>query len=377
MKFRMHLAAAAAALLLVACGGNDPAITSVKVMGDSLSDSGTFGLKFTVQGSAATGTGSTPVWPELVSEQVGGGAQCAYYRFNLLAQTFGTTSGCTNYAIGGGRINNASNAQDPRSIVLQLQTAAQVHGSYKSTDLLLVDGGGNDAADVVGAYLGATTPSGALTYRNLLATLLPAAQVDALLGQTNGAEQLGGAYMQALADSFYNAIKTSALDKGASKVVVLNLPDITVTPRFATVLAAVAQQTSAGQAAQAQALFRQWIEAFNARLAQKFSGEAKVAVLDFYGVLQAQVANPSAYQLTNVIGTTCPVTGVGSDGLPTYDFPTCTATALSAATPPAGATGGANWWKTYLFADGLHPTPYGHELLAKQVRDAVSGKRWD
>ena len=54
----------AAACMLAACGGGGsdttPAarVTSVKVMGDSLADSGTFGYKFTVQGSAATGTGS-------------------------------------------------------------------------------------------------------------------------------------------------------------------------------------------------------------------------------------------------------------------------------------------------------------------------------
>ena len=72
MKLRMHWAAlAAAAAVLTACGGGGsdttPAapVTSVKVFGDSLADSGTFGMKFTVQGTAATGAGSTPIWPEL------------------------------------------------------------------------------------------------------------------------------------------------------------------------------------------------------------------------------------------------------------------------------------------------------------------------
>ena len=36
-------------------------------MGDSLADSGTFGLKFTVQGTAPTGAGSTAIWPERVA----------------------------------------------------------------------------------------------------------------------------------------------------------------------------------------------------------------------------------------------------------------------------------------------------------------------
>ncbi len=369
MRFRLHLAALATALLLAACGGGDPAITSVKVMGDSLADSGTFGLKFTVQGSAGTGAGSTPIWPELVAQEVSDAdALCAYNRVNPLTQAATVQAGCTNYAVGGGRINNVGNPQDPRSITLQLQQAAQVHGSYKSTDLLLVDGGGNDAADLAGAYLGATTAQGQATYRALLISLLPAATVDALFGQLGGPEQAGGAYMQALADTFHDSIKASALDKGASKVVVLNLPDITLTPRFQAVLAGVTQQ--------AQGLIRQWIVAFNTRLASRFAGNAQVAVVDFYATLTDQVANPGKYGLTNVADTACPVVGVGSDGLPNYNFLTCTASTLSA-NPPAGVNGGANWWKTYIYADGLHPTPYGHELLADAVAAAVRAKNWD
>lgn len=377
MKFRLNLAAVATALLLAACGGGDPAITSVKVMGDSLADSGTFGYKFTVQGSAPTGAGSTAIWPELVASDVSdAGALCAYYRFNALTQAVTTQSGCSNYAVGGGRINNAANPQDPRSITLQLQTAAQQHGSYKSSDLLLIDGGGNDAADLVGAYLGATTAQGAATYRALLATLLPGATVDGLLGQVNGAEQAGGAYMQALADAFHAAIKASALDKGASKVVVLNLPDITLTPRFRQVLAGVTQQAGAAAAQQAQALFRQWIMAFNARLASRFDGNANVAVVDFYGIQTDQTANPAKYGLTNASDTACPITGTDDNGLPTYTFLTCTTTALSA-NPPSGSTGGANWWKTYLYSDSFHPTPLGHALMANAVTAAVRAKNWD
>ena len=61
------LSALFAACLLAACGGSDDApisrVTAVKVMGDSLSDSGTYGFKFTVQGSAATGAGAAVIWP--------------------------------------------------------------------------------------------------------------------------------------------------------------------------------------------------------------------------------------------------------------------------------------------------------------------------
>jgi len=56
-RIRSWVLLALASLLIAACGGGGSdgstrvQITSVKVMGDSLADSGTFGFKFTVQGA--------------------------------------------------------------------------------------------------------------------------------------------------------------------------------------------------------------------------------------------------------------------------------------------------------------------------------------
>ena len=98
--------------------------------------------------------------------------------------------------------------------------------------------------------------------------------------------------------------------------------------------------------------------------------------MDFYTSLNDQVANPVQFGLTNAKDTVCPITGVGSDGLPSYTFATCTATALSALPPPAGATGGADWWKTYAFSDSFHPTPYGHQLLGQLVSRSLAQAGW-
>ena len=63
----------AAAALLAGCGGGGADTTplapirGVKVVGDSLADSGTFGYKFTVQGTAPTGTGATALWVDRVA----------------------------------------------------------------------------------------------------------------------------------------------------------------------------------------------------------------------------------------------------------------------------------------------------------------------
>jgi phospholipase/lecithinase/hemolysin len=384
-RFMPGLVALAAAVLVAACGGGSD--NRVLVMGDSLSDSGTFGLKFTVQGSAATGPGSSSIWPELVAEDYNGDGLCPYYRFT--GTTFTSQAVCTNFAIGGGRINNATNPADPRSIPLQLKTAAEVHGPYASSsggflgafektsrDLLLVDGGGNDAADLAGAYL-AISSDGGQAYRTLLVTLLDETTVDTTLASgAAGAATIGGAYMQALANKFADDITTYGVDKGA-RVLVINVPDIALTPRFSAVLFGVTQQAGAEAAGQVKALIQGWVDAFNARLAQRFSGSDRVAVVDFNTNFRDQVGNPAKYDLTDAVNTACPVTDFeAGTGLPEYDFPTCTAAALSAAQPPAGATGGADWWKTYLFSDGFHPTPKGHELAAAEVMKVLNARGW-
>jgi phospholipase/lecithinase/hemolysin len=358
-------------------GGNDPlppksSISKVYVMGDSLADAGTFGYKATIQD--ASNPKGFPLWTQLVANAFGvdGSAQCNFYSLNRDGtQRAAVNPACTNFAIGGGRVYT-SPASSPLNVSVQMATKASL-GNYTSSDLVLIDGGGNDAADLVGAYLGATTPAGLVAYQTLLAQQLDSATIAALLTQTNGAALAAGAYMQALADTFHGQIKAQVLDKGATHVAVLDMPDITLTPRFKAVLAGVAATTSASTAQTLQAAIRQWIVTYNTRLKSKFAGETRVAVVPFYDDFTDEINNPSAYQLSNATEAACPVTGVGSDGLPTYSFPTCTSAALDAA-PPAGKAAG--WWKSYAFSDGFHPTPYGHQLLASSVSRALARAGW-
>ena len=95
--------------------------------------------------------------------------------------------------------------------------------------------------------------------------------------------------------------------------------------------------------AQAEGLFNSWIQAFNAQLAARAAGDSRVVVVDFYTNFKEQVENPAQFGLTNAKNTACPPVGVGTDGLPVYNFATCTATAL--ASDPRAAAGGALWWQ--------------------------------
>lgn len=394
MKWKLALLTTAAAAILVGCGGGGAdstsqraGITSVKVMGDSLSDSGvfkglpTYGRMFSVQDSASE---PNTVWTERIAAILGTPQLCNFFKFTGATFVPNPVAGCTSFAVGGGRINNINPqtgaGNSPFSITYQLQVASAA-GNYKSSDLLLVDGGGNDAADLVGAYLAAATDGGA-SYASMTGTLIPMTTLGPMLAAgPSGLAQAGGVYMVALADKFYDSIKTSALDKGAEKVAVLNMPGITNTPRFQMVLDSISRAygggaTGAAARGQSEALFKSWVEAFNARLAAKVAGDKRVVLVDFYTAFNDQIANPAQYGLTNVKTPACPISGLGSDGLPTYNFQTCTAAALSAMTPPAGATGGTNWWQTYAFSDGFHPTPLGYQLLSQLVAKSLATAGW-
>jgi len=375
MRFltRSLLSTSVAALLalgLIGCGGNDPA--KVYVMGDSLADVGTFGLKFTVQDSS--NPQGFPIWTQLIANQYSGTGndQCSYYRSSN--NSFTTQNNCTNYAIGGGRIVvSAANGgtTNPLTIGTQMAQRAQA-GGFGAADLVLIDGGGNDSADLVSAYLGAATGAqGAEQLQIFLLQQLEPTALQALLAQDPTGARAAGAYMQKLAETFHGQIKTHLLDKGAQRVVVLNAPDITLTPRFRAVLAGVTAQAGKAQADALQAGIQQWIGAFNDRLASLVADDKRIALVDFYGDFTQQVTSSASFGLTNATDTACPVRRLGSDGLPEYDFPTCTSSALDAT---SGKSPG--WWKTYVFSDGFHPTPKGHELMAQSVTRAMSKAGW-
>ncbi|MBK0392173.1 SGNH/GDSL hydrolase family protein [Ramlibacter sp. CrO1] len=370
----LALTAFAAAALVTACGGGGGSATPAKqsisrliVAGDSLADVGTFGAKFTVQNAASPQAGY-PIYPEIVGANFGLSGQCPFFA-STNGTAFTTRAGCTNYAVGDSAIANPAakgGTAAPFSVPMQLATALQVAGgAWTPTDLILVDGGGNDARDLITAYLGlAGGAAGLAAYQTFLAQVLPPATIAATLPQPNGPAIAAGLYMTALADSYYNTLKTTLLDKGATHVAVLDMPDVSLTPRFKAVLGQVATAQGDAAAATLQAAIRTWISAFNTELANKVAGDARVAIVPFYADFTDEVANPAAYALTNVTTPVCPAVG----------FPaSCLDTTLNAA-PPAGAAAG--WFSTYAFADGFHPTPFGHRLLAASISRALARAGW-
>ncbi|WP_367187282.1 SGNH/GDSL hydrolase family protein [Rhodoferax sp.] len=392
-QFKVLGVAMATAMLVAACGGGGGdgnqapriAIASVKVIGDSLADSGTFsalpagsgyGRLFGVQGTDSKN------FAELTAASYGISSLCNVYAFTGTTFIANPTAGCTNYGVGGGRINpqaDKGGSATPFSIIKQLSDAGATN-TYKASDLLIIDGGGNDAADLVGAYLKASTDGGA-AFIGVLSSL-PGTTLPTSAG---GFPAAGMSYMTTLANSFFDAIKVNALDKGATHVAIINAPGILKTPRFQMVLDGIAAAYGGGAAgatarAQSEGLFTGWVEAFNAQLKTRATGESRVVLVDLYSNFNDYVAHPADYGLTNATTPACPMTGLGTDGLPEYNFETCTETALSAMTPPTingvVAPGGANWWKTFGFSDGFHPAPALYKLASQLVNRSLTQAGW-
>jgi outer membrane lipase/esterase len=344
------------------------AVSRVIVAGDSLADVGTFGLKATVQ-SAANPARGYPIYPELVAASFGLGSPC-----NAFSSTdqirFTSNAGCTDFAVAGAQVVNPvtrGGSSLPFSLQDQLEKAVSVNGgAWRPGDLVLVDAGSNDAAGVADAYLGARNGGAdAAVYVALLAQQLSASAISDALGQADGGSVAANLYMQSVAQTLWNTVKANTLDKGATRVALVEVPDLTLTPRFSNIAAGLATSEGAAQATAFQVALRRWITTFNAELARQVAGDARVALVPYFSDFTAQQANPSAYGLSNVTDPSCPPAG---------DFPACTDAALDASPPQPGLAAG--WWKTWFYSDSFHPSPRGHELLAASIGRALSQAGW-
>jgi outer membrane lipase/esterase len=119
-------------------------------------------------------------------------------------------------------------------------------------------------------------------------------------------------------------------DAGAKTIMVFNLPDIGKTPL------GLSQPTAPLSAL--SSLFNSTLQAGLGSL------HVDIIPMNVFGLLNEAIANPAAFGFTNV--TT----------------PACT-TASSITCSPATLVA-PNAAQTYLFADDVHPTPYGHQLIA-------------
>jgi outer membrane lipase/esterase len=302
---RTRLIVGAVALALAASSAHAQRFSGVISLGDSLSDAGNVGL---VQNPAGGPSQSFTTNPDPVMVE-------------LLARYFGFTqapslAGGSNFAFGGACARVATGPTSPPC------SSFSVPRLNQQIDLALAGGAANPNA-LYTVWMGANDLFGDIpVWASNPATASANASVGGIPVATAVVQQVGR--LQAA---------------GARNIVVLNLPDLGVTPQF-----------SSGPLAAAGPLATLATVSFNGALSQGLSQLGTgIIPINVYGLVNEVRTNPSAFGFTNVTGTAC---NLGA--LPGGSSLFCTPAALVAP--------GAN--NTYLFADGVHPTGGAHRLLA-------------
>jgi phospholipase/lecithinase/hemolysin len=352
------------------------------------------------------------------------------------AQPITPHTGCFGYAMGGSRVTNPvgphHKAVEPAFGALTFPVTTQIAnhlaangGKFKGDELVLIMAGGNDvlgllgqltaeataAGNAAGAAAGAAAFGNSLTIQLAAGATNPAAaaqaiglalqteaarpghtdtsvvgaavtaavmqgnvaagspavygpmvakaQADAVAAGNAAGAKAGGDYAAANGPKQVVAMatagaelavlaKTQVVGKGANYVVVNNLPDVSATP------------SGLAQAPANQALIKAMVGAFNDSLKAGLAGEAKILYVDLYAVAQDQVKNPGPYGITNLTTPACGTNFLGS------------ATSLGC-TKNSLITGDISH---YLYADDVHPTPFGYSLIARYVTEQMIIKGW-
>jgi outer membrane lipase/esterase len=328
------------------------------------------GGKWTVNGPTARN------WTEFIASDIKTSAPCAAQTGllpnipGLVGAPVTNVPACTNYAQGSSRV---SGVFAPNSATLQAAPFSQVNlgllatpvtsqmaahlakvgGAYSGTELVTVMAGGNDLFmnfnGIASAAAGGATAVGAAVAAGWSTTVQGQVAAGGAAA-TNAAVNAAVAGMAQAGTELAGLVKTQVLAKGARFVVVVNLPDVSQTP-FAAALDAPTR-----------GLVNTLVTTFNGQLQSGLAG-TPVVLVDAYAQGRDQFANPGQYSLTNVTTPACSTT--------------------SPANPLAGSSLGCTAASTiagdtshFLFADTVHPSPYGYQLLAQFVALQMAKAGW-
>ena len=382
---------ALAAGLLVACGGGDPpvagtgstagapttkgAFTAVVSFGDSLSDIGAyspatslagngsapyFGGKFTVNSATAK------VWVENLAATLGLSITPAEVGFAgssvkcPAAAAPGGASTCTGYGQGGSRVtdpNGIGKATGALTVPVRTQIANHLarFSSFKASDLVLILVGNNDAFTQFGAFTAAATQ----IQTDAATGKISADQANVALFQAqNTAEQA----MKQAALELTGYVQSQILANGAKYVAVVTPLDAAATPFGASLPASV------------RPVLTVLTDTFNLWLREGLTGQP-VQIVSLDALIAGAISNPAAAGFTNVTVPACDATKIAAitggkvtDGSSLF----CNSTAGA---PYNGLRTGASA-TTWLFADGVHPTPGGHKAVSDYVTQQLKSFGW-
>ena len=396
LSLKFALSAVTTALVLTGCGDGDSStasttstgLTSMVVFGDSLSDIGTYKVGAIAAVGGGTWSVNSPTaknWTQLVAAQYNLPTPCSAQtgllsiQPGIAAVPIQNFSSCKNYAQGSSRttspfgpnsiaiqralfgIAKSGGATDAQAAqftgtsalgLMAVPVAAQmathlttVAGAYSGKELVTVMVGGNDTFlqlnGVSSAEAGGAGAVGAAQFAGWSAGVQGAVAAGGAAA-AGAAKQAAVAAMAQAATELIALVNTQVVAKGAKYVAVVNLPDVSQTPFAATLDPATRDSINL------------LVTTFNNTLSAGLAGKPNVIVVDAYTQGRDQVANPAQYGLSNVTSPACsatsPANPLGGTSL------TCTPASLI-----AGDT------SKYLFADGVHLSPYGNQLLAQFV----------
>jgi phospholipase/lecithinase/hemolysin len=104
------------------------------------------------------------------------------------------------------------------------------------------------------------------------------------------------------------------------------------------------------------------VDAFNAQLKAAVGSDPKVLYVDLAAISRDQANNPAPYGLTNITTPAC--------DLNTAKNPLGSSIACKGSNVIAGDV------SHYLYADTVHPTPFGYALMARYDLEQMAVKGW-
>ena len=158
---------------------------------------------------------------------------------------------------------------------------------------------------------------------------------------------------------------------GAKHIVVVNIPDVSQTPYAMGTIVYNTDGTIKDNST--QKLVWNMTTAFNQKLAAELGATPDVAtsgilLVDAFSENQRQIANPAHYALSNVKDVACDATKTPVNLSDPYSASSLVCTTSTLVTKDsAGKAVTQDQVLHFLFADSVHPTPFGYKLLAQYV----------
>ena len=305
-----------------------PPVREAVFFGDSLTDAGTFGIRF------ITASGET--WAQHVAAHYGQ-STASNEHIDDYAQVYKGIHAAPgpdglNYAEGGARVAwaysqvSADTEGTPIPAQVQLKHFQAQHGSFRPDQIVMLYIGNND---VLYDYDPLNNPT-------LAAGLRAGKRPDAATFRSEQArvEEAGNAARQLIRD---------ILKAGAQRLVVFELPDLGVEPWFLT--------------AASQEFATRLTHAFNRHLVAGLHGDRRILVIRVQDFLKPLLDHPQANGFSHA---------ANEDACREPDQDFCDAQSFAA--PDAD--------RTYVFAAAEHYTTRTQELLASHVLHRIAAHGW-